>query len=502
MKISIFGLGYVGCVTAACLAKSGYSIIGVDIDPHKVALINDGKPAIVEKHLAELVAHGQESGRLSATTSVEEAVLASEISLICVGTPSMEDGSPNLSCIQRVSREIGQGLTQKTDFHIIVIRSTVPPGTHEAIAHLIGEHSGKTVNRDFALVFNPEFLREGTAVKDFFNPPFTLLGSNHTEALAIVASLYSEIDAPVYRVGLNVAELIKYVSNSYHALKVTFANEIGNICKALSIDSHSVMEIFCKDTHLNISPAYLKPGFAYGGSCLPKDLRALVQLANQFNIETPVLDSIQWSNDIQKNRVVQEVLKQNCKQIGIIGLTFKPGTDDLRESPMVDVAEQLIAAGCQVKIYDRNLSPEKLTGSNKEVIITKLPQLSELLVPMECLIEMPELLLIGTHDFDYQLIPGSLEYDAVLPAKPGKLPIYVGDKIIVDLVRLENYQDFEQALNLQTACADALNKPEFTASVPVQGHHVTQLLTHQPVAMAEGKPASTTGKGRYVGLCW
>lgn len=276
MRISIFGLGYVGCVVAACMAKNGHHVIGVDIDLVKVDLINNGKPTIVEKDLPALVLEGHHSGRLKATTSVENAILDSCLSIICVGTPSAEDGSLNLVYLQQVAMEIGQVLALKSEFHVILIRSTVPPGTHEALGHLIAEHSGKSFNQDFAMVSNPEFLREGTAITDYFNPPYTLIGSEHPKALEMVASLYMGIDAPLYKTELKVAEIIKYVSNAFHALKVTFANEIGNICKAMSIDSHSVMDVFCKDTNLNISPCYLKPGLAYGGSCLPKDLSALV----------------------------------------------------------------------------------------------------------------------------------------------------------------------------------------------------------------------------------
>ena len=362
-----------------CLAQNGYSVTGVDILPDKVDLINQGIPTIVEKDIDKIIAEQHRAGRISATTDYIRAVQETEISIICVGTPSTPEGHLDLSHIFNTVKQIGEALKQKNEFHIVVIRSTVLPGTNKKAGEIIVGLSDKRNNTDFAVVSNPEFLREGTAVKDYYNPALTVIGSDNPHALNIVESLYDKINAPIVRVEIDVAEIIKYANNSFHALKVTFANEIGNICKKMGIDSHEVMRIFSMDKKLNLSSYYLKPGFAYGGSCLPKDLKALGTMAHDLYLDTPVLNSIQKSNEIQKENAFLMIEKTGKKKIGILGLSFKPGTDDLRFSPIVDVIEKLYGKGYNIKIYDRNVVLSKLTGKNKSYIENKLPHLSQML---------------------------------------------------------------------------------------------------------------------------
>ena len=364
MNISIFGLGYVGCVGAACLAKLGHTVIGVDVNENKVRLINEGKPTIIEDGIAELCAEAHEKGLMSATMDVREAVHATDVSFIVVGTPSSKEGHLNLNYIFTVARQIGEALKDKTMViddlgfqnsnlgfrnsnlkHIVAIRSTVLPGTNEKVGRIIEETSGLKRGKDFTIVSNPEFLREGTSVKDYFNPPLTLVGTDMPEAESVFREIYKDIDAEFICTDIRVAEMMKYVNNTYHALKIVFGNEVGNICKELNIDSHKVMEIFCKDKQLNISPYYFKPGFAYGGSCLPKDMKALKTLAHDHYVEVPVIEAIGESNDLQKRRAVQLIMAQGKRKVGILGLSFKAGTDDLRCSPIVDVVESLLGKG-------------------------------------------------------------------------------------------------------------------------------------------------------------
>ena len=342
MNISIFGLGYVGCVGAACLAKLGHHVIGVDVNENKVRLINEGKPTIIEEGIAELCAEAHDAGRMRATMDASEAVMTSDISFIVVGTPSSKEGHLNLNYIFAVAGRIGQALKGKDGFHVIAIRSTVLPGTNEKVGEIIEQESGKKRNKDFAVVSNPEFLREGTSVKDYFNPPLTLVGTDNERAEQMFRELYKDIPAEFISTDIKVAEIMKYVNNTYHALKIVFGNEVGNICKGLDIDSHKVMDIFCKDRQLNISPYYFKPGFAYGGSCLPKDMKALRTLAHDLYVEVPVIDSIHPSNEKQKDNAVQAILSKGKRKVGILGLSFKSGTDDLRCSPIVDVVERLL----------------------------------------------------------------------------------------------------------------------------------------------------------------
>ena len=393
MNISIFGLGYVGCVGAACLAKLGHKVIGVDVNENKVRLINEGKPTIIEEGIAELCTEAHATGRMSATTDVHEAVHQTDVSFIVVGTPSSKEGHLNLNYIFTVARQIGEALKDKELRveseelraeseelkgglrHIVAIRSTVLPGTNERVGEIIEEASGLKRGVDFTIVSNPEFLREGTSVKDYFNPPLTLVGTDMPEAEAVFREIYKGIDAEFICTDIRVAEMMKYVNNTYHALKIVFGNEVGNICKELNIDSHKVMEIFCKDKQLNISPYYFKPGFAYGGSCLPKDMKALKTLAHDHYVEVPVIEAIGESNELQKKRAVQLIMAQGQRKVGILGLSFKSGTDDLRCSPIVDVVESLLGKGFEIRIYDKNVKVSELTGTNKDFIMAKIPHL-------------------------------------------------------------------------------------------------------------------------------
>lgn len=399
MNISIFGLGYVGCVGIGCLASQGNKMIGVDVSDVKVDLINSGKPTIVEKDIEELIAKGYKDGKISATLDYKYAVKNSDISFICVGTPSAENGHLNLNYIYQTAKEIGEALKDKDAFHIVVIRSTVFPGTNAKISEIIENESGKHRNVDFAVVSNPEFLREGTAVNDYLNPPLTVLGSSCSKAIDVMKELYAPMNAPIEVVSIEVAEMIKYVNNSYHALKVVFANEVGQICKKLGIDSHEVMRIFCLDKQLNISPYYFKPGFAYGGSCLPKDLKGLKTLAHDLYLDTPVLASIDESNQNHIQFAIKQIESTGKKKIGVLGLSFKAGTDDMRNSPIVNIIEYLYGKGYDIKIYDKNVSISRLIGKNKSVIMEKLPHLNSLLCDkIEDVTEWAEMLVISTKE--------------------------------------------------------------------------------------------------------
>jgi len=380
--VSIFGLGYVGCVSAASFAREGHTVVGVDVSRTKVDLINAGTSTIVEEGITELVAAQVASGRLRATTDVAEAVRTTNLSLICVGTPSRSNGALDLHYVERVSEEIGVALRDKSSFHVVVVRSTVLPGTvHGVAVPALERASGKRAGVDFGVASNPEFLREGTSLKDFSDPPFTLVGADESTTGDAVAGLYAGLDAPVHRVAVRVAEMIKYSCNSFHGLKVAFANEIGNVCQALGVDSHEVMRIFCEDRKLNISPAYLKPGFAFGGSCLPKDLRALTHKARELDIETPVLRATLESNRLQVQRAFDLVVRTGQRRVGILGMSFKPGTDDLRESPLVSLIELMVGKGLDLAIYDRDVSEARLIGSNKEYIEGEIPHIWSLVRP-------------------------------------------------------------------------------------------------------------------------
>lgn len=424
MNVSIFGLGYVGCVCMGCLARNGHSVIGVDIIDSKVDLINNGNSTVIEKDIDKILTEQWKNGRISATKDFRQAVIDTEVSIICVGTPSTNEGHLNLSHIYNVSKQIGEGLKEKTGFHIIVIRSTVLPGSNKKVGEIIEEISGKERNVDFAVVSNPEFLREGTAIRDFFNPPMTLMASDNSEAIQIMKEIYKEINAPFEVTEIEVAEFIKYVNNAFHALKISFANEVGNICKRMGIDAHKVMEVFCKDTHLNISTYYLKPGFAYGGSCLPKDLKALRTLAHDYYLESPVLEAIEISNENQKKIALDMIANKGKKKIGILGLSFKKGTDDLRKSPIVEITENLLGRGYSVLIYDEKVSMSKLTGKNKEYIHKYIPHLSELLSgDLDFVVSNSDLIVISQSDDKFIYLEKNYP-----------------EKIFVDLIRTGNKQ--------------------------------------------------------------
>lgn len=436
MNISIFGGGYVGVVSASCLASRGHNIIIVDVNKTKVDLLSKGLSPIVEKDLPELLYQARENGLLSATTDTFYAIINTDISLICVGTPSRANGSLNTQFIKQVCREIGDCLKTKNEEHILVIRSTLLPGTtKETVIPLLEETSGKKEGKDFFVVYNPEFIREASAVYDFNNPPKTVVGSNAlspVDAVDKVLELYNGLPGPMIKTNLEVAEMIKYVDNNFHALKVTFANEVGRICKKLKIDSHEVMDIFMQDTKLNISTNYLKPGFAFGGSCLPKDIRALNYLAKMLDLEIPLLGSLLSSNNIQVILAIKKIISYGKKKIGIAGFSFKAGTDDLRESPIIEVVETLIGKGYDIKLYDKNVSIAKLMGANKEYIDNKIPHISTLMVDsLDELLKDREIIVIGNNSEEFRrLINESRD-----------------DQLILDLVRItdmsntrENYE--------------------------------------------------------------
>ncbi len=397
MNVSVFGLGYVGSVSAATFASDGHTVVGVDVNPAKVAMLNAGQSPIVEPGLGELIESTVAAGRLRATTSTDEAVEATSVSLVSVSTPSRKNGSLDLSYLTRVCEQIGGALRNKTSYHVVVIRSTVLPGTtHETVIPTLERTSGKTYGVDFGVAVNPEFLREGSAVRDIRQPPLTLVGHNHAADAAGTVALYEGLEAPVVTTSIRVAEMIKYASNAWHALKVCFGNEIGNICKRLDVDSHEVMEIFCQDDKLNLSPYYLKPGFAFGGSCLPKDVRALEYRAKELDLELPVLQSLLRSNQLQIQHAIEQIVESGKKRVGLLGFSFKAGTDDLRESPMVILAETLLGKGYDVRIFDRNVLIARLTGSNKEYIEHQIPHLSRLLCQtVDEVIDGSDVLVVG-----------------------------------------------------------------------------------------------------------
>jgi GDP-mannose 6-dehydrogenase len=422
MRLSVFGLGYVGCVSAACFAKDGHEVVGVDVNPNKVETIDSGRSPIIEAGIGELLNEMVAAGRLRATTDSAEAVAATEVSLVCVGTPSRENGSPDLAYVKRVCQEIGAALEAKRERHTVVIRSTVLPGTLEVtVVPALEAYSGKKAGRDFGVCINPEFLREGTSLKDFYAPPFTLVGADDEATATLLKRLYARIDAPLYVMPVKAAEMVKYACNAFHALKVSFANEIGSVCKGLGIDSHEVMRVFCEDTKLNLSPYYLKPGFAFGGSCLPKDLRAIDYKAKELDVETPLLSSILPSNRWQVERAVEMVLRTGKKRVGVLGLSFKAGTDDLRESPVVTLIEALIGKHIQLSVYDRDVSLARIFGANRAYIEREIPHISRLLrADLGEVLEASEVIVVGNKSEEFRQIEGRLR----------------DDQIVVDLVRL------------------------------------------------------------------
>lgn len=406
MKVSVFGMGYVGVVSASCLAKEGHDVIGVDVIDTKVGLLNQGLTPIIEKGIATIISDTVKSGKLQATTDTGKAISNSQISFVCVGTPSEHNGSLNLKYIRRVCSEIGNALSKKSERHVVVIRSTILPGTMKnSVIPILEESSGKKAGDDFGVCNNPEFLREGTAVYDFYNPPKTVIGETDLTSGDLLVSLYEKFDAPIIRTNIETAEMVKYVDNVWHALKVGFANEIGNICKAVDVDGHSVMEIFCQDTKLNLSSYYMKPGFAFGGSCLPKDTRALTYKARRLDLDLPILNSILPSNQLQIERGIQMTINQGFKKVGVLGFSFKAGTDDLRESPIVELIERLLGKGYDIRIFDRNVNLAALVGANRDYILNRIPHINKLMVEnLTDVFEHAEIIIIGNGDPEFSNI--------------------------------------------------------------------------------------------------
>ncbi len=421
MKVSVFGLGYVGCVSAACLAGMGHKVVGVDVNPVKVELIRNGMPPVVEERIGELTRQVVEDGGFEATDDVASAIEATDISLVCVGTPSASNGSLSTIHLERVAEQIGAELRRLDRRHTIVFRSTMLPGTCEdLLVPILERASGRRAGIDFGVAVNPEYLREGTSVSDFHNPPKTVIGELDRASGDAVAGLYEGLPGETFRVQIRVAEMTKYVDNAFHALKIGFANEIGAICQAYGLDSHRVMDVFVADRKLNISPAYLRPGFAFGGSCLPKDVRGLVHAARRADVDAPILSHLLPSNQAHLRRAFDAVVASGRRRIGLFGLSFKPGTDDLRESPLVELAELLVGKGYDLRIYDANVSISRLMGANREYMEQRLPHLGDLLGDSaQAVLQHAEVCIVGCKD------------DAVLAllADPG-------DRIVVDLVRL------------------------------------------------------------------
>lgn len=426
MKISIFGLGYVGSVSAACWAEIGYTVIGVDINEEKVKLINSGKSPVVEPKLDNLISRVVADNKLSAVTDYRGAIKKTDLTFVCVNTPNKKDGEISLDTIKATCTQIGDALKYKDSYHTIAIRSTILPGTINLLTNIIEEASIKKVDQDFKVLFNPEFMREGTAIEDFYNPPFTIVGTDDEILSESINEIYSHINAPLYLLKIKEAEMLKYACNAFHAAKIVFANEIGIICKELEIDSHRIMDIFTKDTNLNISPLYLIPGFAFGGSCLPKDLKALLHQANSLDIRTPLLESILESNDLLIKRFIDRVLSFNKKKIGVLGLSFKEGTDDLRASPILSVVKSLYEKKLDLTIYDTNIDFENLSNPNKKILQEHIPDFSNILKnKIEDVIRECEILIISKSDKEY--------LDAVEFLSPSQ--------IVLDLVRLIENKD-------------------------------------------------------------
>jgi len=398
--ISVIGLGYVGCVSAACFASRGHSVIGVDVDPIKLDLLSSGKAPVVEERIAEITADVVASGALTVSRDAIAAVLASDVSLVCVGTPSSSNGGLSTAYLERVSEQIGAALAEKSEWHVVVYRSTMIPGTCEnTLIPILERASGKRVGVDFGVCVNPEFLREGSSVKDFLDPPKTVVGQSDDRSGAEVLKLYDGLGGPRFQVPIAIAEMTKYVDNSFHALKVSFANEIGALSTKLGLDSHAVMDIFVSDTKLNISPAYLRPGFAFGGSCLPKDVRALVHTARRNDLELPLLANLLNSNEAHLRRVVDYVISLGRRRIGVFGLSFKQGTDDLRESPMVELAERLIGKGYDVRIFDSSVTLSRVLGANRAYIEERPPHIVHLLTRYtEDVLEHGEMFIVGSKE--------------------------------------------------------------------------------------------------------
>jgi GDP-mannose 6-dehydrogenase len=406
LRISIFGMGYVGTVSAGCLAQDGHEVIGVDPVRTKVDLINAGRSPIVEEDIGQMIAAAVQARQLRATSDANEAIQQTELSFVCVGTPSQANGNLDLTYIRRVCEMIGDALKNKPSRHTVVIRSTILPGTmHQIVIPILEERSKMKAGVDFGVCNNPEFLREGSAVKDFNSPPKTVIGELDRTSGDILAALYAKLEAPFIRTDLETAEMVKYVDNSWHALKIGFANEIGNLCKTCSIDAHKVMRIFCQDNKLNISPAYLTPGFAFGGSCLPKDLRAIAYKAKMNDLVLPIMSAILPSNELQVAKGLQLIMEKGHKRIGVLGFSFKAGTDDLRESPMIEVIERLIGKGYDLRIFDKNVNLASLVGANRDFILNRIPHISKLMVNgIDAILEHAQTVVIGNKDPEFEAV--------------------------------------------------------------------------------------------------
>ena len=438
LSVSIFGLGYVGSVSAACFASMGHKVIGVDLSRPKVEMLDSGRTPIIEARMSELVAEASQAGRLRATTDAADAVLNSEVSFVCVGTPSMKNGKLDLSHIENVAREIGAAIRQKKSPHVFVLRSTVLPGTTETIVlPILEKESGKKCGQDFTVCYNPEFMREGSAVADFLNPPYTILGASDTNHLAPLRELYKNVPATLYETTIPVAEMVKYFSNCYHALKVGFANEMGTMCKHLGVDAQAVTKIFTSDTKLNISPAYLSPGFAFGGSCLPKDLRAITYKAKELDLKLPVLESLMPSNAEHVDRAVDMVMSTGKKKIAQLGLSFKAGTDDLRESPQVQLIKRLMGEGLEVRVWDEDVSLGRLAGANRQYIEEVIPHIGSVLsADLEDVLRSAEVVILGNKS-----------------ASKERLAQYLRpEQIVIDLIHLDRAKRPEGAKTYEGIC--------------------------------------------------
>ncbi|ODU04099.1 MAG: GDP-mannose dehydrogenase [Pseudonocardia sp. SCN 72-86] len=422
-SVSVFGLGYVGAVSAACLADRGHDVIGVDVNPHKLALIREGHTPVIEEGMSDLVASAVNSGRLTVTDDVDAAVAATDVSIVCVGTPSGAGGGLSTAYLERASADIGRALRDKAGRHVVVFRSTMIPGTCEdVLIPILERESDRKVGYDLGVCVNPEYLREGSSIRDFNNPPKTVVGESDTRSGDAVLALYEGLPGPRFRVAVRVAEMSKYVDNSYHALKVAFANEIGSICRAVGLDSHDVMDVFLADTKLNVSTAYLRPGFAFGGSCLPKDVRALVHTARTSDVDIPLLSNLLPANEAHLRRAMDLVVASGRRRIGLLGLSFKPGTDDLRESPLVELAERLIGKGYDVLIYDPNVAVSRLVGANREHIAEHLPHIGSLLTDdLQKVVGHSEICIVGNRG---QEVVDALDEQTA------------ASRIVIDLVRL------------------------------------------------------------------
>jgi len=423
MKISIFGLGYVGAVSMACLARDGHEVVGVDLDPLKLELIRSGRSPIVEEGIQELTAEVVKSGRVTVTDDVAAAVRATDLSFICVGTPSSPNGSQDLSAVRRVSEQIGAVLMHKPGYHTVIMRSTIQPGSMASVVQAgLESASGKRANFDFGLGFQPEFLREGSSIKDYDNPPFTVIGTEDERAAHVLREVFGHLRCEFLVTSVGVAEMLKYACNAFHAVKITFANEVGRLARSVGVDGRAVMDLVCRDTRLNISPVYMKPGFAFGGSCLPKDLRALTYVGKQNDVTTPMLGNVMGSNRAHIDHALDLVALSGKRKIGMVGLSFKPGTDDLRESPLVTVAERLIGKGYDLRIFDPDVHLSRLLGANKRYIEQSIPHIGNLMSgDCAAVIDHAEVLIVGLAS--RELVPV-----IVGRARPGQ--------IVVDLVGL------------------------------------------------------------------